>query len=131
MLTDPVSDMLTTIRNGQMAKLAKVSTPASNLRKNILEVIKKEGFIRDYKEVEVRKNIKRIEIQLKYFEGKGAITEVWRESKPGLRKYAAADNLPKFRNGLGMAIISTSKGMMTDADARRQNIGGEVICGIF
>lgn len=131
MLTDPISDMLTTIRNGQNVGLAVVSTPASKMRENVLNVLKKEGYIRDFRRAEVRKNVNRIEIELKYHEGVGAIKEIWRVSRPGLRVYKPATDIQKVRNGLGISILSTSRGIMSDNEARRENVGGEVLCGVF
>jgi small subunit ribosomal protein S8 len=131
MLTDTISDMLTTIRNGQARSLATVSVPASTLRANILTVLQSEGYIRGFNKENVRKGIDRISIELKYSEGQPVIKEIWRESKPGLRKYTGAGSITKVKNGLGTAILSTSKGIMTDAQARRDNIGGEILFGIF
>lgn len=131
MHTDNISDMFATIRNGQSAKLAKVSTPASKMKENVLTVLKKEGFIRDFHKTEEEKGKPRIEIEVKYFEGKGAISEIWKVSKPGRRVYSAINDVSKVRNGLGISIISTSKGIMSDNEARQKNIGGEVICSVF
>ena len=131
MIMDPISDMLATIRNGQMAKLATVSTPASKERENILVVLKKEGFIREFSRQDAGKNKATITIELKYFEGQPAIKEVWRISKPGNRQYFPVTKLPRVRNGLGVSILSTSKGIMSDTDARRANVGGEVLCAVF
>jgi small subunit ribosomal protein S8 len=130
-MSDPVADMLTRIRNGQMAKLSRVSCQASKHKENILEVLLREGYIRAYKRVEVRPGIYDLEIDLKYYEGQPVIGMVKKLSKPGRRTYSHVDTLPKIHNGLGVAIISTSKGLMTDAEARTANLGGEVICQLF
>jgi small subunit ribosomal protein S8 len=130
-VSDPISDMLATIRNGQMARLGTVSTPASKLRKGVLEVLKSEGFIRNYSENEERKGVSRLSIELKYIEGEAAIKKVKKISTPGRRVYSAIDDLKQINNGLGIAILSTSKGVMADHTARGQNIGGEVLCSVF
>lgn len=130
-LTDPIADMLTTIRNGQQVKLASVSCPASKMRKGILNVLKEEGYIRDFGEEEVRTGIKRITIQLKYHQGQPVIRQIKRVSKPGLRIYSSIQDLPRVNNGLGIAILSTSKGILADYKAREANVGGEVICNVF
>ena len=114
-----------------MAEHATVTVPASQLRQNILLVLKNEGYIRHFTTKEVRKGITAIEIELKYLEGEPAIKEIWRESKPGRRKYSVVTDLEKVRNGLGISVISTSKGIMSDIEARRQNLGGEVLFGVF
>lgn len=130
-LTDPIADMLTTIRNGQQVKLTSVSCPASRLRKGILEVLKQEGYIRDFSEEEISKGIKRLNIELNYFEGQPVIKHIKRVSKPGLRVYSSIEDLPRVNNGLGIAIISTSKGILADYKAREANVGGEVLCNVF
>ena len=130
-MTDVLGDMLARIRNGQMVYKVSVMSPFSQLRMNVLEVLKQEGFIRGFETVDVRKGIKEIRIDLKYHEGKGAIHEMKRVSKPGRRVYAAALDIPKVRNGLGVAILSTARGVMTDHQARRENVGGEILCNIF
>jgi small subunit ribosomal protein S8 len=130
-MTDPISDMLATIRNAQLAMLAQTSTPSSNVKKSILTVLKEEGYITGYEENEVRKGVSRITIDLKYFEGKPAIKELKRVSRPGRRNYRSVDSLPKVFNGLGMSIISTSKGVLPDYEAKKQKIGGEILFSIF
>ena len=128
---DPVGDMITRIRNAQMRSLNKVKIPSSKLRARILDVLKKEGYISDYKLTSEDSNKNTLSIDLKYSNGSPVIREIKRISKPGRRIYARADSIPKIQNGLGVAIISTSKGIMTDNDARNQNIGGELICKVF
>ncbi len=130
-MTDPVGDMLTRIRNGQRAKKASVTSPASKLRKAILDVLKSEGFIRGYKEVNLRPGINELEIELKYYEGEAVIKTLKRVSKPGRRIYSAPKDINRVANGLGISIISTSHGVITDAQARSQNIGGEVLCEVY
>jgi small subunit ribosomal protein S8 len=130
-MQDPLGDMLTRIRNGHMAKKAMVECPMSKLRAAVLEVLKKEGFIRGYtvKENENNKNI--LTIELKYFEGKPAIKEIKRASKPGLRLYSSSGDMPLNYGGLGISIVSTSNGLMSDHEARNANIGGEILCSVF
>ena len=128
---DPIGDMITRIRNAQMRSLNKVKIPSSKLRVRILDVLKKEGYISDYKLTSEDSNKNTLSIDLKYSNGSPVIREIKRISKPGRRIYARADSIPKIQNGLGVAIISTSKGIMTDNDARNQNIGGELICKVF
>lgn len=130
-MTDPVADLITRIRNAQMRSMATVRVRSSNLGKNLLSVLLEEGFIRAFKEVDLRPGIKEIEVELKYFEGQGAIREITRVSKPGRRVYANVDSLPKPYNGLGVAILSTSKGVISDNAARQHNVGGEVMCQLF
>jgi len=130
-INDPIADMLTTIRNGQLVRLATVRCPSSNMRKGVLDVLKKEGFLKDYSEEEVKKGIKNLSIQLKYHEGEAVIKNIKKISTPGRRIYAAIDDLPKVHNGLGISIISTSKGIMADHEARAANVGGEIICNVF
>jgi len=130
-MTDPLGDMLTRIRNAQMRRMTKVTTPASSLRQNVLEVLKAEGYIRDYTEVDYEGGKSEIEIELKYYDGEPVIREIERVSKPGRRVYASVKNLPRVNNGLGISILSTPKGVMADHDARDQNVGGEVLCRIF
>mgnify|MGYP001348070876 CR=1 FL=1 len=129
--TDPIGDMITRIRNAQMRLLNKVQIPSSKFRVKILEVLKQEGYISDYKILSDTKNKNTISVDLKYNNGLPVIKEIKRISKPGRRIYAKATSIPKIQNGLGLAIVSTSKGIMTDNDARNQNIGGEIICRIF
>lgn len=130
-MSDPVADMLTRIRNAQMVGKPRVTCQASKHKEKILEVLEREGYIRGFKRVDVREGIQDLEVELKYFEGKPVIQKVQKYSKPGLRQYSSANDLPKFYNGLGVSIISTSKGLMTDAEAREANLGGEVICQLF
>jgi small subunit ribosomal protein S8 len=130
-LTDPIGDMFSRIRNGQMRSLLSVNIPSSNFRRNILEILKSEGFIKDYY-IETSENNKiNLKINLKYYDGAPVIKEIKRISKPGRRVYSRASSIPKVMNGLGLAILSTPKGVMTDAEARKNNIGGEIICRIF
>ncbi len=128
---DPLADMLTRIRNGQSARLARVSCPKSKLLANVLQVLKDEGFIRDYASVDMGNNRFALEIDLKYHDGEPVIREIKRISTPGRRHYAAAKAIPMVRNGLGVTVVSTSHGVMADHEARRQNIGGEVLCSVF
>jgi len=128
---DPIGDMITRIRNAQMRSLNKVSIPSSKFRIKILDVLKKEGYISDYKSSSEDKGKNILSVDLKYNNGMPVIKEIKRISKPGRRIYARADSIPKIQNGLGLAIVSTSKGIMTDNDARNQNIGGELICKVF
>nr|TFG51135.1 MAG: 30S ribosomal protein S8 [Hyphomicrobiales bacterium] len=130
-INDPVSDLITRIRNGQMRGLAKVSTPASKLRGRLLEVLKSEGYIRGYTEIEHKGAAKEFEIELKYHDGSPVIRELIRVSKPGRRVYNSVGDLKPYRAGLGISIISTPQGVMSDADAREQNVGGEVLCQVF
>ena len=130
-MTDPIANMLSIIRNGQSVRKAVVTSPSSTLRKNVLEVLKKEGFIRDFSEKEVRKGVKEISIELKYVEGTPAISEVKKISKPGRRVYSAIEDLSKVNNGLGISILSTSKGVLSDTEAKAQQVGGEVLCSVF
>ena len=129
-LTDPLGDMLTRIRNGQRAKKDSVVTPASKLRANVLEVLKREGYIRGYSEEELAGHAG-LRVELKYFEGQPAIKHVARVSKPGRRVYSGSSELPRVRNGLGIVIVSTPKGVLSDAEARDQNVGGEVLAEVF
>ena len=131
MVNDPVGDMLTRIRNGQLRRRNVVQTPGSRLRASVLNVLKAEGYIRGYEEVTTDAGHTELEISLKYFEGAPVIRELARVSKPGRRVYAGAKALPQVRNGLGVSIVSTPKGVMTDAAARNANVGGEVLCTVF
>ena len=128
---DPIGDMLTRIRNAQMRLLSTVNIPGSKFRAKILDVLKREGYISNYKLVKNLKNIESLSVDLKYDNGNPVIKEINRISKPGRRIYAKATSMPKIQNGLGLAIISTSKGIMSDNDARNKNIGGEIICKVF
>ena len=129
-LTDPLGDLLTRIRNGQRAKKDSVLSPASKLRARVLEVLQREGYIRGFSEDETGKH-KQLRIELKYFEGEPAIKHVARVSKPGRRVYSGSKELPIVRNGLGITIVSTPRGVLSDADARAQNVGGEVLAEVF
>jgi len=130
-MTDPVGDMLTRIRNAQMRGKSKVSTPASRLRAHVLDVLQTEGFIRGYARIDYDGGKSELEIELKYFDGEPVIREIQRVSTPGRRVYASVKNMPVVFNGLGISILSTSKGVMSDAEARNQNVGGEVLCRVF
>ena len=130
-MTDPLGDLLTRIRNAQMRKKSKVSTPTSRLRAGVLDVLKTEGYIRGYTSVEHSDGRSEFEIELKYFDGAPVIREIERISKPGRRVYASVKALPRVNNGLGVAILSTPKGVMADHDARDNNVGGEILCTVF
>jgi small subunit ribosomal protein S8 len=130
-MNDPLGDMLTRIRNAQMRQKEKVSTPGSTFRARVLEVLKNEGYIRDYSETKYDNGRTEFEIELKYFDGQPVIREISRVSKPGRRVYVSVKALPRVNNGLGVAILSTPKGVMADHDAREQNVGGEVLCTVF
>ena len=129
-INDPLGDLLTRIRNAQMRNKSKVSSPNSKLRESVLEVLKSEGYIRGYAVVE-RDGRAEIEIELKYFDGEPVIREIERISKPGRRVYTSVRNLPRINNGLGVAIVSTPKGVMADHAARDANVGGEILCTVF
>ena len=129
--TDPIGDMITRIRNAQMRLLNNVEIPSSKFRTKILEILKKEGYISDYKISPTSKNKINLSVNLKYNNGKPVIKEINRVSKPGRRIFSRAESLPKINNGLGIAIVSTPKGVMTDIDARKQKVGGEIICKVF
>ena len=128
---DPIGDMITRIRNAQMRLLNNVKIPSSKFRVEILNILKQEGYISDYKILTDQKNKNSLSVDLKYNNGMPVIKEIKRISKPGRRIYAKASSIPKIQNGLGMSIVSTSKGIMTDNDARNKNIGGEIICKVF
>ena len=130
-LTDPIGDMFSRIRNGQMRSLNTVVIPSSNFRKNILKILKEEGYIKDYFIEKLENNRINLKINLKYYEGDPVIKEIKRISKPGRRVYSRATSVPKVMNGLGLAILSTPKGVMSDTEARKQNVGGEIICRVF
>ena len=130
-IQDPLGDMLTRIRNAQQRGKSKVNCPASKLRSRVLDVLKHEGYIRDYATVQKGTAKAEIEIELKYFDGAPVIREIQRVSKPGRRIYASVDTLPTVYNGLGISILSTPKGVMSDNEARAQHVGGEVICTVF
>ena len=128
---DPISDMITRIRNAQMRTLSKVKIPSSKFRAKILEVLKQEGYIADYKLSPDSRNKNTLLVDLKYSNGLPVIKEIKRVSKPGRRIYAKADSISRIQNGLGLAIVSTSIGIMSDNDARNKNVGGEIICRVF
>ena len=128
---DPIGDMITRIRNAQMRLLSSVKIPRSKFRVKILDVLKKEGYISDYKVLSDSNNKGNLSVDLKYYNGSPVIKEIKRVSKPGRRIYARANSIPKIKNGLGLAIVSTSKGIMTDEEARSQKVGGEIICRVF
>ena len=130
-MNDPLGDMLTRIRNAQMRGKSTVRTPASKLRAWVLDVLLAEGYIRGYERVVSADGHNELDIQLKYSSGEPAIREVSRVSKPGRRVYAGAKEIPTVRNGLGVSVVSTPKGVMTDAAARAANVGGEVLCRVF
>ena len=132
-MTDPLGDMLTRIRNGQTAKKDSVLTPASTLRVRVLDVLQREGYIRGYSEEALgsKGQHKGIRIELQYFEGQPAIRHVARVSKPGRRVYSGSKELPIVRNGLGITIVSTPRGVLSDAEAREHNVGGEVLAEVF
>jgi len=130
-MTDPLGDMITRIRNAQLRKKSKVSTPASKLRGNLLDVLKSEGYIRGYSQVDFDGGKTEFEIELKYFDGQPVIREISRVSKPGRRVYTSVQNIPRVANGLGVTILSTPKGVMADHAAREANVGGEVLCKVF
>ena len=128
---DPIGDMLTRIRNGQMRSLSKIHVPFSSFRSNVLEVLKKEGYIIGFRIDKDKDNKKSLLVDLKYYEGRPVIKEITRVSKPGRRVYSRADSIPRVHSGLGLAILSTSKGVMSDSEAIKNNLGGEIICRIF
>ena len=130
-MTDPLGDMLTRIRNAQGRRKTKVTTPASTLRVRVLDVLKAEGYIRDYTRVDYDNGKSELEIELKYVEGAPVIREIARVSRPGRRVYVSVKSIPNVANGLGISILSTPKGVMADHEAREQNVGGEVLCQIF
>ncbi len=130
-MSDPLGDMLTRIRNGQQSQKITVECPASNIKSMVLEVLKTEGFIRGYKKIKDKNDKPQISIELKYFDGIPAIREMTRVSKPGCRIYSSVTDMPTNRNGLGMFIISTPSGVMSDHSARAANVGGEILCKVF
>jgi small subunit ribosomal protein S8 len=130
-MTDPLGDMLTRIRNGQRANKSTIVSPASGLRANVLEVLKREGYIRGYSKSELRPGIAQLSIELKYHEGQPVIKEIARVSTPGRRVYSKIADLRRVANGLGITILSTPRGVMSDSEARAQNVGGEVLCEVF
>jgi small subunit ribosomal protein S8 len=130
-VNDPIGDMIARIRNAQMRNKSKVSMPSSKQRERVAEVLKTEGFIRGYASVAHASGRNELEIELKYFDGEPVIREIARVSKPGRRVYASVSALPRINNGLGVAIVSTPKGVMADHEARDANVGGEIICTVF
>jgi small subunit ribosomal protein S8 len=130
-MTDPLGDLFSRIRNAQMRNKSKISTPGSKMRARVLEVLKNEGYIRGYSSLEHKDGRSEFEIELKYFDGTPVIREIERVSKPGRRVYASVRALPRINNGLGIAILSTPKGVMADHEARDQNVGGEILCTVF
>ncbi|MDE0392141.1 MAG: 30S ribosomal protein S8 [Rhodospirillales bacterium] len=131
MMTDPLADMLTRIRNGQQARKTSVMTPASKLRGSVLDVLQREGYIRGYAAAESDSGKPAFSIELKYQEGKPVIAELQRVSKPGRRVYSGIKDLPRYYGGLGISILSTPRGVLSDNEARTQNVGGEVLCRVF
>jgi small subunit ribosomal protein S8 len=132
MITDPIADLLTRIRNGQLRGTAKIKSPNSRLRASLLDVLQQEGFIRGYAQVEFKDTgRKELEIELKYHEGRPVIRELKRVSTPGRRVYTSVKDLKPHRQGLGVSIVSTPQGVMTDSTAREKNVGGEVLCQVF
>ena len=129
--TDPIGDMITRIRNGQMRSHVKIEMPASSFKGKILEVLKREGFILNYTLDQTDEKKKKFSVDLKYNSGSPVINNIERISKPGRRIYSRAESVPKINNGLGIAILSTPKGVMSDMDARKQKVGGEIICKVF
>ena len=130
-MSDTLGDMLTRIRNGLHANKSVVEAPSSKFRSNVLEVLKREGYIRDFSFIEDKPGIKHLKIELKYQEGVPVISEIKRVSKPGCRVYSRINELPKVYNGLGISILSTPRGVMSDNEARAANVGGEVLCQVF
>ena len=130
-LTDPIGDMFSRIRNGQMRSLNSINIPSSNFRQSILKILKNEGYIKDFFIEKSDRNKIILKINLKYFDGDPVIKEIKRISKPGRRVYSRANSIPKVMNGLGLAILSTPKGVMSDTEARKNNLGGEIICRVF
>ena len=130
-LSDPLGDLLTRIRNAQRARQTRCVAPASRLRTDVLDVLKREGYIRAWQVSEVRPGISNLQIELKYSEGEPAIKEITRISKPGRRIYSQIQDRPRVYNGLGISILSTPRGVMSDNEARAANVGGEVLCRVF
>ena len=130
-LTDPIGDMFSRIRNGQMRSLNSIDIPSSIFRQNILKILKEAGYIKDYYIEKTENNKSSLKINLKYYEGYPVIKEIKRISKPGRRVYSRANSIPRVMNGLGLAILSTPKGVMSDTEAKKNNVGGEIICRVF
>ena len=131
MINDPLGDMLTRIRNAQMRRRNQVLTPGSKLRARVLDVLKSEGYIRDYASTDFGNGRTEFAIELKYYEGKPVIRSIERVSKPGRRVYVSVDGVPRVADGLGTTIMSTPQGVMSDHEARERNVGGEVLCKVF
>jgi len=131
MLNDPLGDLLTRIRNGQMANLTKISSPSSKHRIDVLEVLKREGYIADYSVETDDKGRSEVNVELKYYEGKPVIREIKRISKPGRRIYTKVKSIPRIYNGLGISVLSTPRGVLSDKEARDANVGGELLCKVF
>jgi small subunit ribosomal protein S8 len=130
-VNDPIGDLITRLRNAAQRNKQKVSTPGSKLRQSVLDVLKEEGYIRGYSTIAHKDGRSEIEVELKYFDGEPVIREIERVSKPGRRVYASVKALPRVNNGLGIAIVSTPKGVMADHAARDANVGGEILCTVF
>ncbi len=130
-LSDPLGDMLTRIRNGQRANMSTVISPASKLRARVLDVLNREGYIRGYSMRDLGNNLSELSIELKYHDGEAVIREVKRVSKPGRRVYSSVEDLSPVYNGLGISIISTPRGVLSDGEARAANVGGEILCTVF
>jgi small subunit ribosomal protein S8 len=130
-MSDNIADLLTRVRNAQSAGHAVVKVPASGAKQSVLDVLQREGYVRGYSKALVRKGVEELVVELKYHEGQPVISRVTRVSKPGRRVYAAIETLGRVHNGLGISILSTSKGVLSDAEARLQNVGGEVLCEVF
>lgn len=130
-MNDPIADMITRIRNGQRAFLPKVTAPSSKKLASICDALQREGYIRGYNVKDIGSNKKELHIELKYFEGQPVIKEIKRVSKCGRRRYSSMEAMPKVRNGLGVNILSTSKGVLSDFEARQQHVGGEILCSVF
>ena len=129
--SDPIGDMLTRIRNGQKARKEVIACPDSKLRRSVLDVLKREGYIRGYKQEKDDRGLTALAIELKYDAGQGVIQMIQRISKPGRRVYSGSQTLPKVYNGLGITVVSTPQGVMADYEAKAQNVGGEVLCQVF
>ncbi len=130
-MSDPIGDMITRIRNALMRNKSSLTCPSSKMRMRVLEVMKTEGYIRGYEESDISEGKKELKIELKYRDGQSVVQEIYRVSKPGRRVYSTVESLPLVYNGLGISIVSTSKGVMSDSEARRVNASGEIICKIF
>lgn len=130
-VSDPIGDLITRIRNGQSARLKAISTPASKMRANLLEVLKREGYIREYTVTQNENGSADISIELKYSEGQPVIRDIKRVSKPGRRVYSPIKDVPRVYNGLGISILSTPRGILSDKEAKEANVGGEILCRVF